>query len=122
MARTMLMQAALRCPEDKFCTDNCIMAMYYDLWVYNWIPDMQSDLSNIEICLRSSFDPVSENLINFHAWSCPTYVLETKLQNPGAKMPKWYTRSQRGVIMGFSKMHSMQVGLVTNLLTGVISP
>ena len=38
------------------------------------------------------------------------------------KIPKWAPRSQRGVNMGFSKIHSTQVGLVINLLTGSISP
>ena len=33
---------------------------------------------------------------------------------------EWYPRIQRGVNIGFSKMHSTQVGLVINLLTGPI--
>ena len=51
-----------------------------------------------------------------------TYVLEPQLQKPGVKIPKWAPRSRRGVNMGFSKMHSTQVGLVLILLTGSISP
>ena len=35
-------------------------------------------------------------------------------------IPKWGTRSQRGVNIGFIKMRSTQVGLVLNLLTGSI--
>ena len=58
MARTMLMHAALRRPEDTFSTDICPMAMYYAVWVYNWTPDMQSGLSAIEIWSRSRFEPV----------------------------------------------------------------
>ena len=83
---------------------------------------MQSGLSAIEIWSRSRFEPVSETLSNCYVWGCPTYVLELKLQKPGVKIPKWAPRSQRGVNMGFSKMHSTQVGLVLNLLTGSISP
>ena len=79
MARTMLMHAALRCPEDTFYTDLWAMGMDYAIWVYNWIPDMQSRLSAIEIWSRSSFEPVSETLSNCHVWGCPTYVLEPKL-------------------------------------------
>ena len=37
-------------------------------------------------------------------------------------IPKWAPRSQRGVNMGFINMHSTQVGLVLNLLTGSFSP
>ena len=83
---------------------------------------MQSGLSAIEIWSRSMFEPVLETLINCHVWGCPTYVLEPKLQKPGVKIPQWVPRSQRGVNMGFRKMHSTQVGLVLNLLTGSISP
>ena len=79
---------------------------------------MQSGLSAIEILSRSRFEPVSETLSNCHVWGCPTYVLEPTFQKPEMKMPKWDPRSRRGVNMGFSKMHSTQVGLVLNLLTG----
>ena len=101
MSRTMLMHAALRCPEDTLSTDLWPMAMDYAVWVYNRTPDIQSGLSAIEIWSRSRFEPVSETLSNFHVWGCPTYVLEPKLQKPGVKIPKWAPRSQRGVTMGF---------------------
>ena len=78
-ARTMLMYAALICPEDILSTDLCPMAMDYAVWVYNRTPDMQSELSAIEIWSRSRFEPVSETLSNCHVWGCPTYVLEPKL-------------------------------------------
>ena len=65
---------------------------------------------------------MSETLRNCHVWGCPTYVLEPKLQKPGVKIPKWDPMSRIGFNMGFSKMHSTQVGLVLNLLTGSISP
>ena len=49
MARTMLIHADLRCPEDTLSTDIWPMAMDYAVWVYNKTPDMQSGLSAIEI-------------------------------------------------------------------------
>ena len=82
MARTILMHAALRCPEDTFPTDLWQMAMDYAVWVYNRTPDMQSGLSAIEIWSRLRFEPVSETLSNCNVWGCPTYVLEPKLLNP----------------------------------------
>ena len=97
------------------------MTKYYSVWVYNWIPDIQSGLSAIEIWFRSRFDTVSETISNCHVWGCPTYILESKLQKTGTQIPNWAPRSRRGVNMGFSKMHSTQVGLVLNLLTGSIS-
>ena len=98
------------------------MEMDYYVWVYNWIPDMQYGLSAIEIWSRSWFEPVLETLSNCHVWVCPAYVLEPTFHNPGVKIPKWAPRSQRGVNMGFSKIHSTQVGLVLNLLNVSISP
>ena len=122
MERTMLMYTALRCPEENFSTDLWPMALDYAVCVYNQIPDMQSGLSDIEIWSRSRFETVLETLSNCHVWGCLTYFLKPKLQKPGVKIPKWGPRSQRGVNMGFIKMHSSQVGLVLNLLTGSISP
>ena len=65
---------------------------------------------------------MSEALSNCHVWGCPTYVLEPKLHKTEVKTHKWDTIIQRGVDMGFINMHSIQVGLVINLLTGSISP
>ena len=42
MASTMFMHATIRCPEDTLSTDLWPMVMDYDVWVYNWTPDMQS--------------------------------------------------------------------------------
>ena len=83
---------------------------------------MHYGLSAIEIWSSSRFEPVSETLSNCHVWGCPAYFLEPKLQKPGVKIPKWAPRSRRGVNLGFSKMHSSQVGLVQNILTVSISP
>ena len=120
MERTMLMQALLRFPIDTLFTGLWTMAMTYSVWVYNRIPDMKYGLSAIEIWSRSSFDPVSETHSNCHIWGFPTYILEPKLQNPRENIHKWAPRSLRGVNKGFRKMHSTQVGLVLNLLTGSI--
>ena len=38
MTSTMLMYAAIRCPEDTFSTDRWPMAMDYDVCFYYWIP------------------------------------------------------------------------------------
>ena len=94
--------------------------MDYAVWFYNPISDMQYGLSAIEIWSRSRFEPVSETLSNCHVWGCPTYVLESKLQKPRVKIPKWDPRSRIGVNMGFSKIHLTHVGLVLSLFTSSI--
>ena len=120
--RTMLMHAALRCPEATLYTYLRPMEMDYSELVYSQIPNMHSGLSGIEILSRSRFEPVSETLSNYHFWGCPTYVLEPTFHNPRVKIPKWDPRSRIGVNMGFNKMHSTESGLVLKLLTGSISP
>ena len=55
MTRTILMHAALRCPEDTLSTDLWPMAMNYAVWIYNRTPDMKSGLSAIGIWSRSRF-------------------------------------------------------------------
>ena len=74
-----MMHNALRCPDNTLSTDIWLMAMDYDVWVYNQILDMQSGISSIKIWSRSRFDPVSETLSNCHVWGCTTYVLEPNL-------------------------------------------
>ena len=83
---------------------------------------MQFGVSTIEIWSRLRFEPVLETLSNYNVWGCPTYILEPKLHKPGVNIPKWAPRSKKGFNMSFRKMHSTQVGLVLNLLTGSISP
>ena len=92
MARTMLMHASLRYPEDTFSTDLWQMAMDYAVWFYN------RTLSAIEIWSRSRFEPVAETLSNCHVWGFPTYVLETKLQKPGVKFLSGLLGVEEGLI------------------------
>ena len=89
----MLIHAALRCTEDKFSADLWPMEMYYAVWFYNRVPNMNSVLSAIEICPRSRFEPVSETLGRFHVWGFPKYYLEPKLQNHGVNITKWFPMS-----------------------------
>ena len=83
---------------------------------------MHSVLSVIEIWPRSRFEPMSETLSNCHVGGYSEYFLKSNLHKPGVKIPKWVPRSLIGVNMVFRNMHSTQVGLVINLLTGSISP
>ena len=49
MERIMLMHDALICPEDTLSNDIWRMEIYYSVWVYNSIPDMQPGISDIGI-------------------------------------------------------------------------
>ena len=58
MTRTILIHAALICPQGTFSTDIWPMLIDYSVWVYNRITDMQSGLSPIEIWSSSRFERV----------------------------------------------------------------
>ena len=80
MSRTTLMHADLRCPEYTLYTDLWPIVMDYAVWIYNWIPGMQSGLYDIEIWSRSRFETVSETLSNYTFWGCTTYLFKPNLQ------------------------------------------
>ena len=122
MARTMLLHAALRSPEGVITSDLWPMAMDHAVWLYNRIPKMDTGLTPMEMWTRASFTPTKDILSNCHPWGCPVYVLEPKLQKSGVKIPKWAPRSRRGMIMGFSRLHSTLIGLILNMTTRSISP
>ena len=86
MVSNILIRYALRCNKDTLSNPICSMDMYYVVWIYNQIPNMQFGLYYMEICSRSRLDPVSFILSNCHVLGCLTYVLEPKFQNTGVKI------------------------------------
>eukprot|EP00957_Ditylum_brightwellii_P165814 12624240-Ditylum_brightwellii.AAC.1 len=98
------------------------MAMDYATWVYNNVPKKATRLSPNDIWARSKYTPVQETLWRAHVWGAPTYVLESKLQKSGVKIPKWAPRSRGEVAMGFNPKRSTLVGLLLNLRTQSITP
>lgn len=53
---------------------------------------------------------------------CPVFVLDSRLQSGGSKIPKWDPRAQVGVYLGHSPCHAGSVALVLNPRTLRISP
>ena len=64
---------------------------------------------------------VAPKLRHFHAYGCPTYVLDNALQS-GQSAPKWKHRARLGVYLGPSPNHARSVALVLNPRTGHVSP
>jgi hypothetical protein len=58
---------------------------------------------------------------NFHAFGCPMFVLESKLQ-AGHNYPKWEARARLAIYLGSSMNHAANVGLALSLTTGLVSP
>ena len=75
MVKIMLMQNVLRCPEDTFYIYILITPMDSDVWFYNRIPCIRSDLFAIEMCTRLIFEAASETLSNCHVFVCKEHVL-----------------------------------------------
>ncbi len=94
-------------------------AINYAVWVFNNLPNKESGITPNELWSRSkSHDNI---LARAHVFGCPVYVLDTKLQDR-KKIPKWAPQACLGLFLGFSELHSSQVPLVLNVVTGKISP
>ena len=86
--------------------------------VANATPKKGEELSPLE---KFSGVKVAPKLRHFHAFGCPTYLLDNALQgNHGA--PKWKQRARLGVYLGPSPNHARSVALVLNPRTGHVSP
>ena len=116
-ARAMLLHLQIHWP-DEYDTRLWPLALSYATWLYNHTPK-RNGLAPIEIfCgIKTS----CEYLKRAKVFGAPVYVLDPKLQD-GRKIPKWSTRSRRGMFLGFSPDHSSSVGLILNLKTGSITP
>ena len=86
--------------------------------VANATPRKGKDVSPLE---KFTGVPVRPKLRHFHAFGCPTYVLDNALQS-GQGVPKWKQCARLGVYLGPSPSHARRVALVLNPRTGHISP
>ena len=86
--------------------------------VANATPKKGDDRSPLE---QFSGVDITPKLRHFHAFGCPTYVLDNALQS-GQGAPKWKQRSRLGVYLGPSPNHARSVALVLNPRTGHVSP
>ena len=86
--------------------------------VANSTPRKGEDESPVE---KFSGVPVRPKLRHFHAFGCPTYVLDNALQS-GQGVPKWKQRARLGVYLRPSPSHARTVALILNPRTGHVSP
>ena len=86
--------------------------------VANATPGKGQELSPLELFSGVQIAP---KLRHFHAFGCPTYVLDNALQS-GQGAPKWKERARLGVHLGPSPNHARSVALVLNPRTGHVSP
>ena len=86
--------------------------------VANSTPRKGEEKSPVE---RFSGVSVRPKLRHFHAFGCPTYVLDNALQS-GQGVPKWKQRARLGVYLGPSPSHARTVALILNPCMGHVSP
>ena len=86
--------------------------------VANATPRKGQTLSPLELFSGVQIAP---KLRHFHAFGCPTYVLDNALQS-GQGAPKWKERSRLGVYLGPSPNHARSIALVLKPRTGHVSP
>jgi hypothetical protein len=118
IARSMLMHAALHWP-DVANAQLWPMSVAQAVFLYNHMPDPSNGLSPEDIFTRSRWELSRFN--DVHVFGCPVYVLDKRIQD-GKSIPRWQSRSKRGVYVGSSPKHASTVPLVLNLETGHISP
>jgi hypothetical protein len=86
--------------------------------VHNFVPSIKEAISPIERFLQIQ---VSPRIRHCHAFGCPVYVLDGKLQT-GKRLPKWDDQLRIGLFLRWLPRHSRKVALVLNLATGHVSP
>ena len=86
--------------------------------IANATPKKDEDSSPLEKC---SGVQVMPKLRHFHAFGCPTYVVDSASQS-GQSAPKWRQRSRLGVYLGLSPNHARSVALVLSPRTDHVSP
>jgi len=116
-ATKLLLHAQRRWPE----------AINTHLWTYairaandsrNYAPTNKNDTSPMSrFCTTSSVPTIQ----NQHHFGCPTYVLKKELQDH-KKIRKWSDRTRVGINLGYSSRHALNVSLILNLQTGLVSP
>ncbi len=64
---------------------------------------------------------VGSNLRHVHTFGCPVFDLQNVLAS-GSQLPRWSPRAHLGLNLGPSPLHTGNVYLVLNLVTGCVSP
>ena len=86
--------------------------------ICNSTPRKGTDISPIKLFSGVAVHP---KVKHYHAFGCPTYILNKALQAQKS-LPKWQSRTRLSMYLGPSSNHSRSVSLVLNPRTGHVSP
>jgi hypothetical protein len=67
-------------------------------------------------------EPSTRQLVDYHVFGSPVYVLHKSLQDSAGSTHKWRSRCWQGIYLGHSPMHAGNVALVYNPLTTHVTP
>ena len=87
--------------------------VHYEVYLYNHLPN---EKGIVPADLFTEVTPPRHNRKDYHIWGAPLYILSPKLQS-GQKIPRWQPCSCRGLFVGFSSVHSIDVPLIFDLRT-----
>ena len=65
---------------------------------------------------------INVQLKHYHAFGCPVYILDSRLQSNPKGLPKWEPCSRLGIYLGNSPAHAGSVALLLNPKSGLVSP
>jgi hypothetical protein len=74
-------------------------------------------LTRLRFCTTSSVPTIQ----NQHHFGFPTFFFKKELQDH-KKIRKWSDRTRVGINLGYSSRHALNVSLILNLQTGLVSP
>ncbi len=87
-------------------------------YLHNNLPVLEDGTSRLE--LFSSIR-VGSNLKHMHTFGCPVFALQNALAS-GNQLPRCAPRAHLGLNLGPNPMHTWNIYLVLNLVTGCVSP
>jgi hypothetical protein len=117
IARTLLLHSAIHWP-DVADAQLWPMAVDHAVFLHNHMPREDTGLSPHDLFTKLRWPHAKFH--DLHVWGCPLYTLDKRIAD-GNKLPRWQTRSERQVHMGFSKRHASTVPLGLNSATGSIT-
>lgn len=119
MARTMMIHAATHW-SDMADPRRWPFAVQHATYLLNRLPNSNSaGRAPLELLTKQTLS--AEEYTELHTWGSPVYVLEPKLAN-GDRIPRWKSRSRRGLYMGVSDKYAVSAPLVLNPFSGLVKP
>ena len=119
MARTMMLHASIHW-SDMVDPHLWPFAVRHAAYLLNRLPNSNSGgRAPLELLTKQTLD--ADEYLELHTWGSPVYVLDPKLA-AGNRIPRWKTRSRRGLYMGVSDRYAVSAPMILNPFSGIVKP